>query len=128
MNRNSIDGTFGVKRNGMKHRAKTSYHRGHINMTTMKCASVKNKKTKAKILVLMATNTPSYKDGEYSKLLMVEENGKYLGCPYSGCDCPVGQLYCRHMLPLLIYVIFLQIDRDCNYEIRVKIIPEPILS
>lgn len=47
---------------------------------------------------------------------MVDSDGNYLCTPHSGCDCPAGQLFCSHMLGLLLPVMIIQQESGKEYS------------
>ena len=129
VNKAEIDRIFGVPMNGIRRRAEQCCQGGHIDLTTMKCAYVKKIVDNTDVLLLTASITPTLKTPLYWTTVMVDATtGKYLCCPYSGCDCPVGQLFCSHMLALLLYVMIIQENIDIDFQNMVSILPDPVLS
>ena len=124
----SVNEVFGEQRNGIRHRAEICCCGGHIDMSTMKCARVKKAHDDSDVLMLTASVTPTVKTPQYWTTLMVDNSQKYLPCPFSGCDCPAGQLFCSHMLAFLLYVMLVQENKDMTFDDMVAILPPPVLS
>ena len=124
----SIDSIFGIHRNGIRHRAELCCCGGHIDMGTMKCASVRKLSNNDDVFLLTASVTPTVKTPQYWTTIMVQSDGNYLPCPFSGCDCPAGQLFCSHMLGLLMYVMLIQEHSSISYDDMVQILPPPVMS
>ena len=128
VNENSIDKIFGTPFNGIRRRAEQCALGGHVDVTTMKCAYVQKIDDKSPVFLVTASVTPTVKTDAYWTTIMVDRQGQYLCSPYSGCDCPVGQLFCSHMLGLLLIIMIIQENADILYDSMLSMLPEPVLS
>ena len=98
-------------------------------MATMKVARVRRMSDDAVVILLTAAVTPTVKTPQYwTTLMMGEADAKYLSGPFSGCDCPAGQLFCSHMLALLLYVMLIQQHGDVSYDTMLVTLPPPVIS
>ena len=105
-----VDKIFGEFRNGIRGRAQLCVTSGRIDISTLKCTKAQRISDVSKdIILLSVVITPSMKTAQYCTTLMFDaHNHEYVSSPYSGCDCPDGQLFCSHMLAFLQMVMLIQ--------------------
>jgi hypothetical protein len=123
-----IDETFGVGKPGIRQRAQRCVAGGHINLSTMKFTRVKQKVRGTGVILLTVQITPSVKASLYwTSLVFDEQSGNLLTTPFSGCDCPVGNLFCSHMLGLMLLIMMLQSNK-LNINELLRYLPPPVMS
>ena len=80
------------------------------------------------VSVIKIQTTPSMKSKCYWLYLVIGEDGKYIPSPISRCDCPVGRLFCSHLLGFFLIIRAIQTKPDWSYNDILKSFPEPIKS
>jgi hypothetical protein len=124
-----IDKVFGLCHNGIRRRSEFCLQGGNLDLRTLKYAVAKRVDTERDVLLFSIKITPSVKTGVYSTSIVVDRDTKeYLGCPYSGCECPAGNLFCSHMLSVLLLFMIIQDNDAVTFADFLEYLPTPITS
>jgi 5'-3' exonuclease len=123
-----IDDVFGYDHNGIRKRAELCIQGGNLDIRTLKYAIAKREDTREDVYLFSIRVTPSVKTGVYSTSIVISKEGKYLGCPYSGCECPAGNLFCSHMLAVLLLFMIIQDNNTTTFAEFLEYLPAPIIS
>lgn len=121
---------FGRQRNGVRHRAKKCLFGGCINLKTMKMCMLKRKDNDDDVWLLTIKVTPSMKTKEiyWTTIVLDKETKSFCQSPYSGCDCPAGQMFCSHMLAVILLLGIIQENKEDSFNEIYATLPEPILG
>jgi hypothetical protein len=121
---------FGTQRNGVRHRAKKCIFGGCIDLKTMKMCMLKKKENECDVWLITVKVTPSMKSKDiYWTTIVVDlETKSFCQTPYSGCDCPAGQMFCSHMLAVVLLLGIIQVNADESFNDIYETLPKPILD
>ena len=123
---------FGVGRNGVRERAWGRINGGHFDMKTMRSAVCKCRTTSGidPVRIFSIKCTPSMKKDAYTIYLVFRtSNDKFVPPPASRCNCPVGRLFCSHMLAYIVLLGMMQSLRETEtYEWFESNMPDPVKS
>lgn len=74
--------------------------------------------------------TPSMKKDAYSvHLILSKADDTFIPGPASRCNCPVGRLFCSHLLAFVVLLGIIQmLEDDEDYDWFVSIMPDPVKS
>lgn len=73
--------------------------------------------------------TPSQKSKDYSVMLVFnKETGEYCSSPASRCECTAGNLFCGHMLALILCIHLIQNYSHISFDTFRKVMPDPVKS
>jgi len=127
-----INKIFGFKKNGIRLKALNLVKSGHYDISTMQTSSAKlisdNNLGYINVFIIKVQTTPSMKSKCYWLYLVCNENGEYIPSPISRCDCPVGRLFCSHMLGFFLILRTIQQKTEWDHKSIMKYFPEPIKS
>ncbi len=68
------------------------------------------------------------KDIYWTTVVFDANTKEFCQCPYSCCDCPAGQMFCSHMLAVVLLLGIIQTNKDDSFEEFYKTLPKPILD
>ena len=93
------------KRNGVRLRALQRLRNGHFYIDTLRSTKVSSRvkygKPTKKLNVVQCECLASMKSDVYRVTIVVNEKGAYIKAPYSRCSCAAGNMFCAHMLGLI---------------------------
>ena len=123
---------FGEGRNGVRERAWGRINGGHFDIKTMRSAVCKCRTTTGidPVRIFSIKCTPSMKKDAYTIYLVFRMlDDTFLPAPASKCNCPVGRMFCSHMLAFIVLLGMMQSLRETEtlvwFESRM---PEPVKS
>ena len=127
-----INKHFGAGRNGVRERAWRRVHAGHFDLRTFQSADCKRQNSDgiADVRIYSIKCTPSMKKDVYTVYIILRVcDGTFLSTPASRCNCPVGRLFCSHMLAFIVLLEMMKsLTVDENWEWFVLNMPEPVKS
>ena len=100
-----INQHFGAGRNGVRKRALRRVHAGHFKLRTFQSADCKCQTTDGTtdVRIYSIKCTPSMKKKVYTICIILKSADRtFLSTPASRCNCPVGRLFCSHMLAFIV--------------------------
>ena len=127
-----LDKHFGVGRNGVRERAWGRINGGHFDLKTIQ-STICNCRTPdgiERVRIFSIKCTPSMKKDVYTVYLVLKHSDDtFLPAPASRCNCPVGRLFCSHMLAFIVLLGMMQsLESTENFEWFAANMPEPVKS
>ena len=127
-----IDLHFGTGRNGVRERAWGRINGGHFDISTFQSTAC-NCRTPAGIepvRIFSIKCTPSMKKDVYTiYLILRSSDDTFLQAPASRCNCPVGRLFCSHMLAFIVLLGMMQsLNDDETFQWFAESMPDPVKS
>jgi hypothetical protein len=127
-----LDRHFGVGRNGVRERAWGRINGGHFDLKTIQ-STVCNCRTPdgiERVRIFSIKCTPSMKKDVYTVYLVLKHaDDTFLPAPASRCNCPVGRLFCSHMLAFIVLLGMMQtLESTENFEWFAANMPDPVKS
>ena len=110
-----IDNRFGIGRNGVRERAWGRGIGGHFDLTTLRSSDCKcrGKDGIVDVSIFSIQCTPSMKMDAYSvHLILRKADDTFIPGPASRCNCPVGRLFCSHLLAFVVLLGIIQMLED----------------
>jgi 5'-3' exonuclease len=131
INQHFSDGCNGP-RNGVRERAWGRVNGGHFDLLTIK-STVCNCRTPEgieSVRMFSIKCSPSMKKDVYTiYLVMRKSDDKFIPAPGSRCNCPVGRLFCSHLLAFIVLLGMIQTSKTTeDFEWFVENMPEPVKS
>jgi hypothetical protein len=127
-----IDNFFGIGRNGVRERAWGRVIGGHFDLATLRSSDCKcrGRDGIVDVRIFSIQCTPSMKKDAYSvHLILTKADDIFMPGPASRCNCPVGRLFCSHLLAFVVLLGIIQIlEHDEDYDWFVSIMPDPVKS
>jgi hypothetical protein len=127
-----IDHHFGISRNGVRERAWCRVTGGHFDLTTLRSSDCKcrGRDGIVDVSIFSIQCTPSMKKDAYSvHLILSKVDDTLIPGPASRCNCPVGRLFCSHLLAFVVLLGIIQmLEDDEDYDWFVSIMPDPVKS
>ena len=129
---NFIEQYFGGGRNGVRERAWRRVHAGHFDLRTLQSAKC-NCRTQdgiESVRIFSIKCTPSMKKDVYTVFIILRtSNDTFVQSPASRCNCPVGRLFCSHMLAFIVlFGMMKYLSDDEDWEWFILNMPEPVKS
>ena len=123
---------FGAGRNGVRERAWRRVHGGHFDLMSLQSTNCNCRTPEGveAVTIFGMKCTPSVKKEVYTVYLILRaSDNTFVQGPASRCNCPVGRLFCSHMLAFIILFDMMKYltDED-SWEWFVSIMPEPVKS
>ena len=106
-----MDVYFGVGRNGVRERAWGRITGGHFDIKTLQSTECNCRTTDGieRVRMLSIKCTPSMKKDVYTIYLVLRlSDDSFLPSPASRCNCPVGRLFCSHILAFIVLLGMMQ--------------------
>ena len=123
---------FGVGRNGVRERAWGRINGGHFDIKTMRASTCNCRTADGVEAVRMFSIkcTPSMKNDVYTIYLVFRiSDDVFIPPPASRCNCPVGRLFCSHMLASIVLLGMMQsLEENESYEWLESNMPDPVKS
>ena len=123
---------FGVGRNGVRERAWGRIVGGHLDLTTLRSSTCNCRTITGidRVRIISIKCTPSMKKDVYTIYLILRTfDDSFLPAPASRCNCPVGRLFCSHMLAFIVLLGMMQrLDERYDYAWLVANMPDPVKS
>ena len=127
-----IDEHFGVGRNGVRERAWGRVNAGHFDLSTLRSSECKcrGKDGIVNVRIFSIQCTPSMKKDAYIVHLILAKNGDtFMPGPASRCNCPVGRLFCSHLLAFIVLIGMIQLlNEGEDFDWFINNMPEPVKS
>lgn len=127
-----IDNYFGVGRNGVRERAWGRITGGHFDLKTLQSTECNCRTPDGieRVRMLSIRCTPSMKKDVYTiYLVLILSSDTFLPAPASRCNCPVGRLFCSHMLAFIVLLGMMQTLRNTeNFDWFESNMPDPVKS
>lgn len=127
-----IDSYFGVGRNGVRERAWKRITGGHFDFNTLQLTecNCRTQEGIQRVSMFSIKCTPSMKKDAYTIYLVLTRTGvSFLPAPASRCNCPVGRLFCSHMLAFIVALGMMQrLKPNENFKWFEASMPEPVKS
>ena len=129
---NFIEQYFGGGRNGVRERAWRRVHAGHFDLRTLqseKC-NCRTQDGIESVLIFSIKCTPSMKKDVYTVFIILRtSNDTFVQGPASRCNCPVGRLFCSHMLAFIVlFGMMKYLSDDEDWEWFILNMQEPVKS
>ena len=80
------------------------------------------------VYVISCDVLASMKSKDYTVYIVVDQQGQYIRAPFSRCTCPAGNLFCAHMLGLMVVGYILQLNKDWTIEDLKEKMPVHVLK
>ena len=123
---------FGVGRNGVRERAWNRIVGGHLDLTTLRSTTCNCRTLTGidRVRIISIKCTPSMKKDVYTIYLILKtSDDSFLQAPASRCNCPVGRLFCSHMLAFVVLLGMMQsLNEIYDYAWLVANMPDPVKS
>ena len=123
---------FGEGRNGVRERAWRRVHAGHFDLRSLQSAQCKCRTQNGieDVRIFSIKCTPSMKKDVYTVFVILRTvDDTFVQGPASRCNCPVGRLFCSHMLAFIVlFGMMKYLDDDEDWEWFVLNMPEPVKS
>ena len=127
-----VDNYFGMGRNGVRERAWGRVIAGHFDLTTLRSSDCKCRSPSGivDVSIFSIQCTPSMKKDAYMvHLILTKANDIFMPGPASRCNCPVGRLFCSHLLAFIVLLGMIQmLNDDEDYKWFLANMPEPVKS
>ena len=123
---------YGVGRNGVRERAWGRIVGGHLDLTTLRSTTCNCRAITGieRVRIISIKCTPSMKKVVYTIYLILRtSDDSFLPAPASRCNCPVGRLFCSHMLAFIVLLGMMQrLHEKYDYDWLVANMPDPVKS
>ena len=127
-----INKYFGVGRNGVRERAWGRINGGHFDIKSMRTAVCNCRTTDGinSVRICSVKCTPSMKKDAYTIYLVFRmSDDTFLPAPASRCNCPVGRMFCSHMLAFIVLLGMMQSLEDTEtFDWFESNMPDPVKS
>ena len=127
-----IDTYFGAGRNGVRERAWGRVIAGHFDLTTLRSSDCKCRSPTGivDVSIFSIQCTPSMKKDAYMvHLILTKTDDVFMPGPASRCNCPVGRLFCSHLLAFIVLLGMIQmLNDDEDYSWFLANMPDPVKS
>jgi hypothetical protein len=112
---------------GVTNRALARFRSGHVDIRTMKYASIRCKRSDMEVTPLVhffgCNVKPSMIDAINYVQLAFDENFNYIPSPTSRCACTDGQGFCSHMFAVILFMRKCQLFRGKSYKWHLEYMP-----